>query len=122
MNPLTRNPFPNPLPLPKNPLTAKKQTRLLHSHTLCQVSWEVNVEVFCDGEPVGDELQRNDVEDALQAVDRLGDLDLFAVLVLKLFVALVANDNRAASTCNDYNSVSGNVQSGKKDEIYKPCW
>lgn len=35
--------------------------KLLHSHRLGQVPWEVDVQVSKDSEPVGNELKRNDV-------------------------------------------------------------
>ena len=78
-----------------------KSTRLLDSDRLGQVTREVDVEALEDSQPVGDQLERNDVEDALQDVDGLGDLDPLAVGVLELLVVLVADDDWPATTSSD---------------------
>jgi len=72
-----------------------------NSHRLGQVAREVHIKTFHDGEPVSDELQRNDVQDALQAVHRLGNLNLLSLAGLELLIALVANNNRLAAASDD---------------------
>lgn len=74
---------------------------LLDSDRLGQVSREVNVETLKNGQPVGNQLQGNDVENALQAVNSLGDLDLESVRVLELLVTRVADDDGLAASSND---------------------
>lgn len=74
---------------------------LLDSHRLGQVAREIHVEALEDSEPVGDELQRNDVEETLEAVHSLGDLNLLGLGCLKLLVAGVADDNGLAASGND---------------------
>ena len=54
--------------------------RLLDRDGLGQVTWEVDVEALLNGQPVGNQLERDHVEQTLEAVDGLGDLDLFSVL------------------------------------------
>lgn len=74
---------------------------LLDSDRLGQVSGEVNVETLENGQPVGNQLQRNDVQDSLQAVNGLGDLDLESIRGLELLVTRVADDDGLATTGND---------------------
>jgi hypothetical protein len=64
-----------------------RPTALLNGDRLGQVTGEVNVETLHDGQPVGDELQGDDIEDALEHVDGLGDLDLLGLGGLELLVA-----------------------------------
>lgn len=75
---------------------------LLDGDRLGQVAREVHVEALEDSEPVGNQLQRDDVEEALEAVNRLGDLNLLGVGGLELLVARVADDNGLAASRNDY--------------------
>lgn len=86
-------------------LFAPSGAPLLDGHRLGQVAREVHVETLEDGQPVGNELKRNDVEKALQAVDRLGHFDLGGVRRLELLVAGVADDNGLATTSNNYKTV-----------------
>lgn len=74
------------------------ETRLLDSHRLGQVTGEVNVETLHDRQPVGNQLQGNDVQEALQDVNRLGDLDSLCLAALELVIPTVADDNRLATT------------------------
>lgn len=74
---------------------------LLDGNGLGQVAGEVDIEVAGDGEPVGNELQRNDIEETLENIDVLGELDLDALLASKLLVTLVADNNGLAATSND---------------------
>ena len=53
----------------------EKAKSLLDCHRLSQVPRHVDVAVLRHGHVVREELQRNNVEDALQAVDRLRDPD-----------------------------------------------
>ena len=77
------------------------QTALLDSNRLGQVTGEVDVQTLHDSEPVGNELQRNDVQETLQAVDGLGNLDLLRQVGLELFITGVADNDRLATTCNN---------------------
>ena len=85
----------------KSRLVRRAVVGLLDCHRLGQVAREVDVEALHHGEPVGDELQRDDVEDALQDVDRLGDLYALRLGRLEFLVALVADDDRPASSGGD---------------------
>lgn len=75
---------------------------LLDSHRLGEVTGEVNVQALKDSKPVGNELERNDVEETLEAVNSLGDLNLLSLVGLELLVARVANDNGLSAASNDY--------------------
>lgn len=72
--------------------------RLLDGHRLGQVTGEVNVKTLHDRQPVGNQLQGNDVQETLQDVDRLGDLDGLCLAAAELVVPSVADDNRLATT------------------------
>lgn len=74
------------------------ETRLLDSHRLGQVTGEVNIETLHDRQPVGNQLQGNDVQETLQDVNRLGDLDRLCLAAAELVIPIVANDNRLATT------------------------
>lgn len=87
-------------PWPTN-LNSHKLIPLLDSHGLGQVTGEVNVETLHDSQPVGNQLQRDNVEETLQAVDGLGDLDLLGLVGLELLVAGVADDDGLATTGSD---------------------
>ena len=76
--------------------------RLLHGNRFGQVAREIDIEPFFNGQPVSNQLQRNHVEQALEEINGLGDLDLLGMLDRKLFVCLVADDNRAATAGNNY--------------------
>ncbi|KAI9172071.1 proteasome regulatory particle subunit Rpt4 [Paramyrothecium foliicola] len=82
-------------------LNMTKTTRLLDSHGLGQVSGEVHVKTLENSQPVGNQLQGNDVEDTLKAVDRLWDFDLLSLGGLELLVTGVADDNGLAAASND---------------------
>ena len=74
---------------------------LLDRHRLGQVTGEVNVEALEHGEPVGNELQRDDVEDALQDINRLGDLDCLRLVGGELLIPGIADDDGLAAAGND---------------------
>lgn len=74
---------------------------LLDGDRLGKVAREVDVETLQDGEPVGNQLEGDDVQETLENVDRLGDLDLQSLAGLELVVARVADDNGLAITSND---------------------
>ena len=74
---------------------------LLHRHRLGEVARKVDIEAFHNGQPVRNQLQRDDVEDALQDVDRLGHLNLLGLARRKLLVTIVADDNGLPATGND---------------------
>ena len=80
-------------PYPLNPL--------LHRDGLGQVTREIDVQALSDCEPIGHQLERDDVQEALQAIDGLGDLDLLGLPSLELLVVGIADNNRSASTSND---------------------
>ena len=74
---------------------------LLDRDRLGKVTREVNVQALEDSQPVGNELQGNDVEDTLKAVDGLGDLNLLGLRGLELLISRVADDNGLAAASND---------------------
>ena len=74
---------------------------LLDGDGLGQVAGEVDVETLQDGQPVGNQLQGNDVKNTLETIDGLGDLDLGRLAGLELLVALVADDDGPSTTGND---------------------
>ena len=86
----------------RRPSSRERDADLLDCDRFGQIAGEVDVEALLDREPVGDELQRDDVEQALQAVDGLGDLDALALLVGELVVVDVADDDGAAAAGNDF--------------------
>ena len=73
---------------------------LLDRHALGQVTRKVDVETLCNGEPVGHELERDDIEQALEDIDCLWDLDLVRLIGGELGVLLVADDDWAALARN----------------------
>lgn len=75
---------------------------LLHRDRLGQVAGEIDVQALGDGEPIGHQLERNDVQETLQAVDCLGDLDLLGLAILEFFVVGVADDDWLAAASNDW--------------------
>lgn len=76
---------------------------LLDSDRLGQVTREIDVESLHNSKPVSDQLQRNDIEDTLEGVDRLGDLNLLSLASLELLVTRVADDNGLSAASNDYS-------------------
>lgn len=64
-------------------------------------TWEVDVEVLGYGEPVRNELERNDVEKSLQTINGCRHLNLFTLLIYELFVVLVANDYWTPTASNN---------------------
>lgn len=76
-------------------------SHLLHSNTLSQISWEVDIQSLGDGKPIGHELERNDIQETLKTIDSLGNFDLFRLTLLELLVIGIADDNRLAGTCDD---------------------
>lgn len=83
--------------------TRLSQGALLDGNRLRQIAREIDVQALHDGKPVGNELQGNDVENALEGIDRLGDLNLLRLVVgLELLIAGVADDDRPATTGSDY--------------------
>lgn len=94
---------------------------LLNSDRLGQVAREIDVETLHDSQPVGDELQGNDVEDALEHVDGVGYLDLLSLGGLELLVAWVADDDGLATTSDDcwfIMSVCGSLRDGGGGKTY----
>lgn len=74
---------------------------LLDSDRLGQVTREIDVESLQDGQPVGNQLQGDDIEETLKAVDGLGDLNLLSLGCVELLVSLVADDDGLAVASND---------------------
>lgn len=79
-------------------LVQTNSTRLLDGHRLGQVTGEVNVETLHDRQPVGNQLQGNDIQETLQDVDRLGDLDRLSLAAAEFVISRVADDDRLATT------------------------
>lgn len=76
--------------------------RLLHGHRLGQVTREINIETRADGKPIGNELQRNNIEKTLEAIGSLGDFDFLSLSRREFGIIVVADDNRTTSSGNDY--------------------
>ena len=94
---------------------------LLDGDRLGEVAREVHIETLKNSEPVGNKLKRNDVQKTLEAVDRLGDLNLLSLRSLELFIIGVADDNGLATTSNDWDIVR--IENGRKRRICDiPCW
>lgn len=93
-------------PAKPNTFYHTKKDPLLDSDGLSEVPREVNVQILSNREPVGDELQRNDVEETLENVDGLGDLNLLASLVRESLITLIADNNGTTAAGNDCNCVS----------------
>ena len=74
---------------------------LLDRNRLGQVTREVDVDALRNGEPVRHQLERDDVEQALEDVDGAGHLDLVGLVAGELGVARVADDDRSALACDD---------------------
>lgn len=72
------------------------EARLFYGDGLSQVTREVHVQALSNREPVGHQLQGDDVEETLETVDGLGDLDLLGLARLELLVVGVADDDRLA--------------------------
>lgn len=87
-----------PFPFCQFSRTGESKAPLLDSDRLGQVTREVNVKVLHHGQPVGNQLQGDDVQDTLQDVDRLGDLNRLGLAVVELLVIGVADDNGLAAT------------------------
>jgi hypothetical protein len=76
--------------------------RLLDGDRLGKVSREIDVETLQDSKPVGNELERDNVEKTLEDVDSLGNLNLLSLVGLELVVVGVADNDRLATTSSDY--------------------
>ncbi|KXT02277.1 hypothetical protein AC579_8322 [Pseudocercospora musae] len=74
---------------------------LLDSDRFGQISWEVDVQAFSDSQPVGHELEWDDVEETLEDVDGVWDFDLVGLVAWELLVVGVADDDWASLACND---------------------
>lgn len=101
-------PFGNPTPMARSTSQENIQPRslpttcLLDGNRLGQVAREVDVKAFHNSEPVGDQLQRNDVENTLKDVDGLRDLNLLGLAGLELLIGRVADDDGLTATSDDY--------------------
>lgn len=103
------------------------RNRLLHSDRLREIAREINIEPFTDSEPVGNQLQWDDIEKTLEAIHSLGDLDLFCLGGGKLGVIVVADNDRTTTSGNDYWN---KIRQGSVRAIYLgdtllfdlPCW
>ena len=76
--------------------------RSFHSDRFGKIARKINIQALHNRQPVGDELEGNHVEETLETVLSLGHYNLVGKRSLELVVALVANDNRLATTCNNY--------------------
>jgi hypothetical protein len=96
--------FPVPTPIvPCEVFTiVRRGLSLLDGDRLGQVAREIDVQALKNSEPVGNELERDDVEETLEGVDGLGDLDLLSLRGLELLIVRVADDNGLAATSNDW--------------------
>lgn len=78
-----------------------KQANLLHRNRLSQVTWEINIQTLSNGKPVGHQLERDDVEKTLEAIDGLWDFDFLGLAGFEFFVVGVADDDWFARTSDD---------------------
>jgi len=85
-----------------NPFFTSLPFFLLDGDGLGQIPGEIDVQVTGNGEPVGNELQGDDVEKPLQAVNGVGELDLDTLLLGEFLVSLIADDNWLAGTCDNW--------------------
>ena len=93
---------PFPCPLPQNSCLIKPiEPPLLYSDRLGQVPGEIDIETFTNGKPIRDELQRNNIEEALQTVHCLRNLDFLCLLGRKFGVVRIADDNWTTATRDD---------------------
>jgi hypothetical protein len=95
--PLSRSPHAVPIPL----LAFCSLNQLLHCDALGQVPREVHIKALHHCQPVGDQLQRDDIEDALQDIDGLGDFDAQALARIELLIVGIADNDWLAAACND---------------------
>ena len=108
-------------------LPAMSRNRLLHSDRLREVAREINIKTFTDGEPVSNQLQWDNVEKTLEAINSLGDLDLFCLGGRKLGVIVIADNDWTTTSGNDYWD---KIRQGSVHAIYSrdslafdlPCW
>jgi hypothetical protein len=88
----------------RHSLHAHHPGHLLDGDGLGKVAREVHVKAFQHSKPVGNELQRDDVEDALEDINGAGNLNLKGLAGLEFLVAGIADDNGLATTSNDCKS------------------
>ena len=74
---------------------------LFYCNRLGQVSGEIDVESFTHSEPVGNKLERNDIQQALKTVYRLWDFYLLRLLRRKLAIVGITDDNWPSTTGDD---------------------
>jgi hypothetical protein len=74
---------------------------LLNSNRLGQVPGEVDVQALSNSNPVGHELERNDIEQTLEKLVSVRDLNLVGLLAGELHVVLVADDNGTSLASDD---------------------
>jgi hypothetical protein len=77
---------------------------LLNSDRLGKIAWEVNVKPLGDGKPIRHQLERNDIEKALQGIDCAGHLDALRLGGGKFIIAHGADDNGPSFASNNCDS------------------
>jgi hypothetical protein len=80
----------------------ENEHHLFDRHRLGQVTREINVQTLSNCQPVGHQLERDDVQKTLQTINCPWNLDLFGLSSLEFFVIWVADDDRSTRTGNDY--------------------
>ena len=73
----------------------------LHGNGFGKIAREVDVESLANSEPIGDELERDDVEKTLETVNSLGHLNLLGLCGREFGIVGIADDNGATATGND---------------------
>ena len=73
----------------------------LDGNALGKVPREIDVQTLADCQPIGHQLQWDDVDKTLQAIDLLGHLDLVRLVRRELRVSGVADDDWATLSSND---------------------
>ena len=85
------------------PLTPKEWDcgSLLDCHRLGQIPGEVHVKTLRDSQPVGNQLQRYDIEKSLENIASLRNHNALSLVGRELWVILIADDNWSAGSSND---------------------
>jgi hypothetical protein len=72
----------------------------LDRNTLCQVSWEIDVDSCCNGKMIREELKRNNCKKTLQAIDCSRDSNSLCICS-NILIVVVANDNGLTFTSSN---------------------
>lgn len=85
-----------PSPIPSHPFLS-----LLDGNRLGQVPREIDVQALTHGKPISHQLQRDHVDETLEAIDRARDLNPLCLVGRELGLTDVADDNGLALASDD---------------------